>query len=88
MQTHHLATSYLLANAINHGILLDHGVVLQYLYYLTQLPCSVSPLSNDILFCKLKVNPFPVFHRRGLNVTLSTDDPMQFHGTRDPLLEE
>jgi AMP deaminase len=33
-------------------------------------------------------NPFPKFFRRGLNVTLSTDDPLLFHMSDDALLEE
>ena len=28
------------------------------------------------------------FYQRGLNVTLSTDDPLIFHLTKEPLLEE
>jgi AMP deaminase len=28
------------------------------------------------------------FIKLGLNVTLSTDDPLQFHNTNDPLIEE
>ncbi|CAE7901541.1 amdA, partial [Symbiodinium sp. KB8] len=33
-------------------------------------------------------SPFPDFFQRGLNVTLSTDDPLMFHATKEPLLEE
>src|SRR4051794_10933299 len=33
-------------------------------------------------------NPFPNFFQRGLNVSLSTDDPLQFHFTKEPLIEE
>jgi AMP deaminase len=33
-------------------------------------------------------NPFPVFFARGLNVSLSTDDPLQIHFTKEPLVEE
>ncbi len=33
-------------------------------------------------------NPFNEFFKVGLNVSLSTDDPMQFHRTEEPLLEE
>ena len=84
----HLASAFLLANCINHGIVLRKTTVLQYLYYLTQIPISLSPLSNNILFDKYDNNPFPKFFRRGLNVTLSTDDPLLIHYTKDPLLEE
>jgi hypothetical protein len=33
-------------------------------------------------------NPFDTFFRRGLNLSLSTDDPLQFHYTTQPLIEE
>ena len=33
-------------------------------------------------------NPFPTFFKRGLNVTLTTDDPLQFHMSAQPQLEE
>mmetsp|Transcript_71786 Transcript_71786/g.138730 ORF Transcript_71786/g.138730 Transcript_71786/m.138730 type:complete len:138 (+) Transcript_71786:3-416(+) len=36
----------------------------------------------------MRDNPFPFFFWRGLNVTLSTDDPLMFHTTNEPLLEE
>ena len=50
-----------------------------YLYYLTQIGIAVSPLSNNALFLAISENPFPIFFRRGLNVSLSTDDPLIFH---------
>lgn len=84
----HLAASYVLCESINHGILLDDQVSLQYLYYLDQIGLSISPLSNNFLFCKIRSNPFPKLFQRGLNVTLSTDDPMLFHMSDDALLEE
>eukprot|EP01006_Ploeotia_vitrea_P060395 TRINITY_DN75824_c0_g1_i1.p1 TRINITY_DN75824_c0_g1~~TRINITY_DN75824_c0_g1_i1.p1 ORF type:complete len:379 (-),score=39.85 TRINITY_DN75824_c0_g1_i1:39-1142(-) len=49
---------------------------------------AVSPLSNNTLFLPYLKNPFPTFFRRGLNVSLSTDDPLQFHHTQEPLIEE
>ena len=67
-----LATCYMVADSINHGIQLHHNVVLQYLYYIKQIGISVSPLSNDKLCKKLKNNPFAVFFKKGLNVSLST----------------
>jgi len=84
----HLAATFLTANSINHGILLYHSPALQYLYYLAQIGISISPLSNNLLFCKYEDNPFPRFFRRGLNVTLSTDDPLMIHVTKEPLVEE
>jgi len=48
----------------------------------------MSPLSNNALFLTYERNPLPLFFRTGLNVSLSTDDPLQFHFTKEPLLEE
>jgi AMP deaminase len=84
----HLAGAYLCAASINHGIRLSDSAVLQYLYYLDQVGLSISPISNHFLFLKARKSPFPQFFKRGLNVTLSTDDPMLFHLSEDPLLEE
>ena len=84
----HLGSSFLLANGINHGINLKKAPVLQYLFYLTQIGLALSPLSNNSLFLEYQRNPFPIFHARGLNVSLSTDDPLQFHYTKEPLIEE
>jgi len=83
-----LACTYMLSESIAHGINLDQQVSLQYLYYLDQVGLSCSPLSNNFLFRKIGKSPFLKFFRRGLNVTLSTDDPLLFHMSDDPLLEE
>ena len=61
---------------------------LQYLYYITQIGLHVSPLSNNALFLDYHDNPYPKMFKRGLSVSLSTDDPLQFHHTEQPLLEE
>eukprot|EP01084_Bolivina_argentea_P036373 67307_1 len=84
----HLASTFLLSNSINHRIRLRYSPILQYLYYLQQIGISVSPLSNNILFEEYDKNPFPLFFKRGLNVTLSSDDPLLIHYTKDALLEE
>lgn len=84
----HLAASFLTAHSISHGILLRKTPLLQYLYYLAQIGIAVSPISNNALFLAFCKHPFPLFFRRGLNVSLSTDDPLLFHLTDDPLLEE
>ncbi|KDO32510.1 AMP deaminase [Saprolegnia parasitica CBS 223.65] len=84
----HLAAAFLCANGINHGITLRKTVSLQYLYYLTQIGIAMSPLSNNKLFLDFQRNPFPTYFARGLNVSLSTDDPLMLHYTKDPLLEE
>jgi len=49
---------------------------------------AMSPMSNNSLFLEYDEQPFDRFFRRGLNVSLSTDDPLQFHMTKEPLLEE
>lgn len=56
--------------------------VLQYLYFLAQIPIAMSPLSNNSLFLEYAKNPLLDFHQKGLMVSLSTDDPMQFHYTK------
>ncbi|CAI0539573.1 unnamed protein product [Linum tenue] len=84
----HLAATFLTAENIAHGINLRKSPVLQYLYYLAQIGLAMSPLSNNSLFLDYHRNPFPMFFLRGLNVSLSTDDPLQIHLTKEPLVEE
>lgn len=48
----------------------------------------MSPLSNNSLFLDYNKNPFPEYFARGLSVSLSTDDPLQIHLTKEPLVEE
>jgi len=86
--TDHLTSAFLTSFGISHGILLRKVPALQYLYYLTQMGIAMSPLSNNALFLDYERNPFPTFFQRGLNVSLSTDDPLQFHFTKEPLIEE
>ncbi|EEB08952.1 adenosine deaminase Ada1 [Schizosaccharomyces japonicus yFS275] len=86
--TDHLASAYLLAQGISHGILLRKVPFLQYLWYLDQIPVAMSPLSNNALFLAYDKNPFLSYFKRGLNVSLSTDDPLQFAFTKEPLIEE
>ena len=42
----------------------------------------MSPLSNNGLFLSYHRNPLPDYVARGLCVSLSTDDPLQFHFTK------
>ncbi|VDP21596.1 unnamed protein product [Soboliphyme baturini] len=86
--TNHLITGFMVAESINHGLLLRKVPFLQYLYYLTQIGIAMSPLSNNGLFLNYHRNPLPDFLIKGLNVSLSTDDPLQFHFTKEPLMEE
>ncbi|XP_029315750.1 AMP deaminase 3 [Cottoperca gobio] len=84
----HLVSAFLTSDNISHGLNLKKSPVLQYLYYLAQLPIAMSPLSNNSLFLEYSKNPLREFLHKGLCVSLSTDDPMQFHYTKEPLIEE
>lgn len=84
----HLVCSFMLCQSISHGIILRRSPFLQYLYYLARIGLCMSPLSNNSLFLDYHKNPFPVFFARGLHVSLSTDDPLQIHLTKEPLVEE
>ncbi|KAI7797844.1 putative AMP deaminase 2, partial [Triplophysa rosa] len=85
---HHLVSGFMLSENISHGLLLRKAPVLQYLYYLAQIGIAMSPLSNNSLFLSYHRNPLPEYLSRGLMVSLSTDDPLQFHFTNEPLMEE
>lgn len=63
-------------------LLILQSPVLQYLYFLARIPIAMSPLSNNSLFLEYAKNPLLDFHQKGLMVSLSTDDPMQFHYTK------
>jgi AMP deaminase len=86
--TDHLTSAFLTSYGINHGILLRKVPALQYLFYLEQVGVALSPLSNNALFINYERNPFPLYFKQGLNISLSTDDPLQFHFTKEPLIEE
>ncbi|RMZ66976.1 AMP deaminase [Pyrenophora seminiperda CCB06] len=86
--TDHLAAAVLCCHSISHGLLLRKVPLLQYIFYLEQIGVAMSPLSNNALFIAYERNPFLSYFRRGLNVSLSTDDPLQFAFTKEPLIEE
>lgn len=77
-----LTATFLASHSISHGILLRKAPALQYLFYLKQIGIAISPLSNNALFLAYERNPLPEFFRVGLNISLSTDDPLQFHFTK------
>jgi AMP deaminase len=87
-ETDHLAAAVLCCHSISHGILLRKVPLLQYIFYLEQIGMAMSPLSNNALFLAYERNPFLQYFRRGLNVSLSTDDPLQIAFTKEPLIEE
>jgi AMP deaminase len=84
----HLSAAVICCHSISHGLLLRKAPLLQYIFYLEQIGIAMSPLSNNALFLTYERNPFPKYFRRGLNVSLSTDDPLQFAFTKEPLIEE
>ena len=84
----HLAIALLCCHSISHGLLLRKVPLLQYIFYLEQIGIAMSPLSNNALFLTYERNPFHQYFKRGLNVSLSTDDPLQFAFTKEPLIEE
>jgi AMP deaminase len=84
----HLAAAVLCCHSISHGLLLRKVPLLQYIFYLEQIGVAMSPLSNNALFLAYERNPFMSYFKRGLNVSLSTDDPLQFAFTKEPLIEE
>jgi len=84
----HLVASFMLCESISHGLLLRKAPVIQYLYYLCQMGIAMSPLSNNSLFLEYTRSPMHDYLMRGLNISLSSDDPLQFHFTKEPLMEE
>ncbi|RYY82041.1 hypothetical protein EON63_14170, partial [archaeon] len=87
-EVEHLLSTYIVAHQINHGIMLRKNPALHYLYYLSQIGIAMSPLSNNKLFLDYQKNPFIKYFNQGMNVSLSTDDPLMLHITKDALLEE
>jgi len=84
----HLASCFLLADSISHGIRLVDNAVLEYLFYLAEVGIAMSPLASDILTVPLLENPFHRFFKRGLKVSLASNNPMMVHLTDYPLMEE
>lgn len=83
----HLAVAVFCCHSISHGLLLRKVPLLQYVFYLEQIGITMSPLSNNALFLAYERNSFHQYFRRGLNVSLSTDDPLQFAFAKEPLIE-
>ena len=65
-----------------------HGSIYYLAHASIQVGLCMSPLSNNSLFLDYHRNPFPTFFARGMNVSLSTDDPLMIHLTKEPLVEE
>lgn len=84
----HLISGFCLANSINQGVTLAQHPVLEYMWYIAQVGVAMSPLSNTSGASAYLENPFPIFFHRGLNVSLATNQPLYYHFTREPLVEE
>ncbi|KAM7402083.1 hypothetical protein PAMP_017353 [Pampus punctatissimus] len=56
-----------------------------YSYYLYYTYANMTVLNHLRSYHR---NPLPEYLSRGLMVSLSTDDPLQFHFTKEPLMEE
>ena len=84
----HLVGGFLLADGINQGVQLTKFPALEYLFYISQIGITMSPLANTTKSCAYLENPFPKFFRRGLKVSLATSQPLHFHFTQEPLIEE
>jgi len=82
----YLGCAFLTAAAIVGGTNLTKDPALEYLYYLGQVPLSMSPISSE--FSEYLQHPFPNFFKRGLMVSLASHFPLQFHHTQEPLVEE
>ncbi|KAL1290684.1 hypothetical protein HN51_059144 [Arachis hypogaea] len=85
--TKHMATPAQWTNVFNPVFSYYADYCYANLYTLNKIGLAMSPLSNNSLFLDYHRNPFPMF-LRGLNVSLSTDDPLQIHLTKEPLVEE
>ncbi|KAL3098254.1 hypothetical protein niasHS_002090 [Heterodera schachtii] len=73
------------SESIAHGTKLSNAPALHYLFYLAQIGIAMSPMFNNNLFLTYERNPMPGYLKQGLNISLSTDDPLQFHLTKEPL---
>lgn len=61
---------------------------LLYLYCRDKLGCAISPISNNYLTRGYKCLHLDLLFNLGLNMSIGTDDPLMFHLTEDPLLED
>lgn len=75
----HLATSFLLSSFVSHGVDLMFSKPAQYLFYLTQIPLMITPISNlNLFFADPSRHPMAMFFELGLHVILGTDDAAVF----------
>jgi AMP deaminase len=73
---------------ICHGTYLIENPVLQLLYMTCDIGVSVSVSSNHYLFLDYSKNPIRDFFETGMRISVSTDDGLIFHKSRNALNDE
>lgn len=74
----------------NHDTVLknNNNIVMLYLFIKDQVGCALSPISNNYLCRKYSCLHLDLLFKLGLRMSLCTDDPLMFHLTDDPIVEE
>lgn len=62
--------------------------VLLYLYCKSKVGCAISPISNNYLTRSYECLHLDLLFNLGLKLSINTDDPLMFHLTDDPLMED
>ncbi|CAG9567686.1 adenosine_monophosphate_deaminase_-_putative [Leishmania major strain Friedlin] len=84
-----LLLSYLIADVVVDAVALDRQPVLQYLYGLHQIGVAMCPIARSSLgTTSLDEHPVARLLWRGLCVSLCTLNPLYYHSSPEPLLEE
>jgi AMP deaminase len=78
-----LLVCFMLADGISHGVNLKNSAVLTYMYYLDRMRVSMSMSSNNYLVAKSSESPFGPMFKYGIDMSLSTDDPLIFFEEED-----
>ena len=84
----HLASAFLLADAIFDGTKLASCWLLQYLFMFARIGVIMSPLMDNSTHVNYFDHPFPTFFKRGLLVTLASIDPLHYHHNPAAIVEE
>lgn len=66
----------------------NNNIVMLYLFIKDQVGCALSPISNNYLCRKYSCLHLDLLFKLGLRMSLCTDDPLMFHLTDDPIVEE
>lgn len=84
-----LLLSYLIADLVVDAVALDRQPVLQYLYGLHQIGVAMCPIARSSLgTTSLDEHPVARLLWRGLCISLCTLNPLYYHSSQEPLLEE